>query len=230
MSYLSLNRLGPTLSGGESQRIRLASQVGSELSGVIYILDEPSIGLHQRDNQRLLDTLLKMRDIGNTVIVVEHDEDTIRAADHVVDFGPGAGTKGGEVIFQGTPKALQRSKASLTGAYLSGRREITMRDEPRESTAALLINGARENNLRDVDVSIPLGVLVAVTGVSGAGKSTLINDILFPVLARHFHGSQDRVGQHSSIEGLEHLDKVVAIDQKPIGRTPRVIPRLTSRF
>ena len=224
LSYLSLNRLGPTLSGGESQRIRLASQVGSELSGVIYILDEPSIGLHQRDNQRLLDTLLKMRDIGNTVIVVEHDEDTIRAADHVIDFGPGAGTKGGEVIFQGTPKALQRSKASLTGAYLSGRREITIRDEPRESTAALLINGARENNLRDVDVSIPLGVLVAVTGVSGAGKSTLINDILFPFLARHFHGSQDKVGLHNSIVGLEHLDKVVAIDQKPIGRTPRSNP------
>jgi len=224
LSYLSLNRLGPTLSGGESQRIRLASQVGSELSGVIYILDEPSIGLHQRDNQRLLDTLLKMRDIGNTVIVVEHDEDTIRAADHVIDFGPGAGTKGGEVIFQGTPKALQRDKASLTGAYLSGRRSIAVREIPRHFERTLQISGAKENNLRDIDVAIPLEVLVAVTGVSGAGKSTLINDILYPVLARHFHGAQARVGRHTNVDGLAHLDKVVAIDQKPIGRTPRSNP------
>ncbi|MBT3462512.1 MAG: excinuclease ABC subunit UvrA [Gammaproteobacteria bacterium] len=224
LSYLSLNRLGPSLSGGESQRIRLASQVGSELSGVIYILDEPSIGLHQRDNERLLNTLIKMRDIGNTVIVVEHDEDTIRAADYVIDFGPGAGTQGGSVIHAGTPKTLLKNRASLTGDYLSGRACIPLRAEPRTPSGEVLVTGAKENNLKDLSVAFPLGMLVAVTGVSGAGKSTLVNDILYPAMARHFHGSQQKIGKHKAVTGLDQLDKVVAIDQKPIGRTPRSNP------
>jgi excinuclease ABC subunit A len=224
LSYLSLNRLGPSLSGGESQRIRLASQVGSELSGVIYILDEPSIGLHQRDNERLLNTLIKMRDIGNTVIVVEHDEDTIRAADHVIDFGPGAGTQGGSVIHAGTPKALLKNRASLTGDYLSGRRAIPQRGEPRTPRGQVQVTGAKENNLKDLSISFPLGMMVAVTGVSGAGKSTLVNDILYPAMARHFNGGQQKIGKHKAVLGLDQLDKVVAIDQKPIGRTPRSNP------
>jgi excinuclease ABC subunit A len=224
LSYLSLNRLGPSLSGGESQRIRLASQVGSELSGVIYILDEPSIGLHQRDNQRLLKTLMKMRDIGNTVIVVEHDEETIRSADYVVDFGPGAGINGGSVVHAGSPASLLKNKKSLTGRYLSGRSRIMRREKCRQKSGTLAIIGASENNLKNIDVNFPLGVLTAVTGVSGAGKSTLVNDILFPALARHFHPHSQKVGKHNRIEGLDQLDKVVAIDQKPIGRTPRSNP------
>jgi excinuclease ABC subunit A len=224
LPYLSLDRPGPSLSGGEAQRIRLASQVGSELTGVIYILDEPSIGLHQRDNRRLLSTLERMRDIGNTVVVVEHDEETIRAADHVLDFGPGAGVRGGEIVHAGTPKSLERNRKSITGQYLSGRVRIPFPAERRKATGSIKIAGASENNLDDLDVEFPLGVLTAVTGVSGAGKSTLINDLLHPTLARHFHASTARVGRHRAVHGLEQLDKVIRIDQRPIGRTPRSNP------
>lgn len=224
LDYLSLDRPGPTLSGGESQRIRLASQVGSELTGVIYILDEPSIGLHQRDNSRLLKTLLEMRDIGNTVVVVEHDEETIRAADHVIDFGPGAGKQGGKVVFSGTPKQLLRSKRSLTGAYLSGARGIEIPPQRRSPKAWIEVLGAEENNLKEVDVAFPLGVLTAVTGVSGAGKSSLVNRVLYPALARHLHRSDKRMGRHQAVRGFEGVDKVINIDQKPIGRTPRSNP------
>jgi len=224
LAYLSLDRPGPSLSGGEAQRIRLASQVGSELTGVIYILDEPSIGLHQRDNRKLLDTLCRMRDIGNTVVVVEHDEETIRAADHVIDFGPGAGVAGGHVVHEGTPATLARSRKSLTGAYLSGRASIPVPAGRRAATGSLKLLGARENNLRDLDVELPLGVLTAVTGVSGAGKSTLVNDVLYPALARRLQGSTRRAGRHSGVSGVAQLDKVVGIDQRPIGRTPRSNP------
>jgi len=224
LSYLSLGRLGPTLSGGESQRIRLASQVGSELSGVIYILDEPSIGLHQRDNEKLLTTLCRMRDIGNTVVVVEHYEDTIRMADYVVDFGPGAGINGGHIVHTGTPKSLEKNVNSLTGNYLSGRTRIAIRQQRRKARGHIVVEGASANNLKQITVAFPLGILTAVTGVSGAGKSTLVNDILHPALARQFHQATQRVGAHDRITGLEQLDKVVAIDQRPIGRTPRSNP------
>jgi excinuclease ABC subunit A len=224
LGYLSLDRAGPSLSGGESQRIRLASQVGSELTGVIYILDEPSIGLHQRDNKRLLETLTRMRDIGNTVVVVEHDEETIRAADHVIDFGPGAGIAGGRIVHAGTPKSLEKNPKSLTGAYLSGRVEIEIPSKRREPVGSIKIVGASENNLDDLDVELPLGVLTAVTGVSGAGKSTLVNDILYPALARKFNNAMPQVGKHRAIHGLGQLDKVINIDQRPIGRTPRSNP------
>jgi excinuclease ABC subunit A len=224
LEYLSLDRSGPTLSGGESQRIRLASQVGSELTGVVYILDEPSIGLHQRDNRRLLRTLEHLRDIGNTVVVVEHDEETIRAADHVIDFGPGAGVAGGRIVHTGTPRSLESAKKSLTGAYLAGRAAIALPTSRREPKGKLEVLGASENNLQDLDVTFPLGVLTAVTGVSGAGKSTLVNDIVHPALARELHGATGKVGRHSAIRGIEAIDKVIAIDQKPIGRTPRSNP------
>ncbi|HLT35645.1 MAG TPA: excinuclease ABC subunit UvrA, partial [Enhygromyxa sp.] len=209
LDYLTLDRSGPTLSGGEAQRIRLASQLGSELSGVMYVLDEPSIGLHQRDNQRLIATLQRLRDLGNTVLVVEHDEDTIRAADHVVDFGPGAGHLGGEVVYSGTARGIERASKSLTGAYLAGKKRIEVPSSRREPSGEIWVRGASEHNLADVDVRFPLGVLVAVTGVSGAGKSSLVNGILLPALARKLHGAGDRVGHHRAITGLEALDKVI---------------------
>ena len=224
LDYLTLDRSGPTLSGGEAQRIRLASQLGSELSGVMYVLDEPSIGLHQRDNQRLIATLQRLRDLGNSVVVVEHDEDTILAADHVVDFGPGAGHHGGLVVFSGSPEQLARCKTSLTGQYLSGEKRIEVPGERRKPVGHICVLGAKEHNLVGIDVAFPLGVLCAVTGVSGAGKSSLVNGILLPALGRMLHGSSDRVGVHREITGLEALDKIIAIDQRPIGRTPRSNP------
>jgi excinuclease ABC subunit A len=224
LPYLTIDRSGPTLSGGEAQRIRLASQLGSELSGVMYVLDEPSIGLHARDNERLLRTLEGLRDLGNSVLVVEHDEETIRSADHVVDFGPGAGAQGGHVVFTGTPAALMKDRTSTTGAFLAGRRAIEVPDARRKEKGALVVRGARENNLKNVDVKIPLGCFVAVTGVSGAGKSSLVGSILLPALAHELHGSTDPIGAHDAIDGLDGIDKVIAIDQQPIGRTPRSNP------
>ena len=225
LGYLTLDRLAPTLSGGESQRIRLASQIGSELTGVVYILDEPSIGLHARDNARLLGALRHLRDMGNTVVVVEHDRETIEAADHVVDFGPGAGIHGGEVVASGTAEELARHERSVTGQYLSRRLEIAVREKRREPSSRFIeIRGASENNLKNIDVKVPLGVLVGVTGVSGAGKSTLVNGILYPVLARELNRADTHPGAHRSVRGLEHLDKVIDIDQSPIGRTPRSNP------
>ncbi|MFP3938809.1 MAG: excinuclease ABC subunit UvrA [Thermoanaerobaculia bacterium] len=225
VGYLTLERAAGTLSGGESQRIRLATQIGSKLMGVLYVLDEPSIGLHQRDNARLLETLKSMRDLGNSVLVVEHDEETIRSADWVIDLGPGAGVHGGEVVAQGPPEDVERSAGSLTARYLRGELEVPVPAERRTGNgASLVVRGARQNNLKDVDVEIPLGVFTVVTGVSGSGKSTLVDDILYKALARHFYRAQDKPGAHERIEGLDHLDKVVAIDQSPIGRTPRSNP------
>ncbi len=226
LGYLSLDRAADTLSGGESQRIRLASQIGTGLTGVMYVLDEPSIGLHQRDNERLLATLERLRDLGNSVIVVEHDEDAIRRADHVVDMGPGAGVHGGHVVAEGTPAQIEASPASVTGAYLSGRRKIPQparRHDP-DPTRAIVLKGARGNNLRGIDVSVPLGLFVCVTGVSGSGKSTLVNDTLYRAVARHLHGSQEEAAPHDEILGLDAIDKVVNVDQSPIGRTPRSNP------
>ena len=225
LDYLTLDRRSGTLSGGEGQRIRLATQIGSALVGVLYVLDEPSIGLHQRDNQRLLNTLTKMRDLGNTVLVVEHDEETILAADHVVDMGPGAGRHGGEVVFSGTPKQLLRSRKSLTGQYLSGKKKIPIPPERRSNGRGYIeLIGCSEHNLKDVHAKIPLGLFTCVTGVSGSGKSSLILDTLYRALAQKLYRSRERAGAVTEIKGLEHLDKVIDIDQSPIGRTPRSNP------
>ncbi len=225
LEYLTLSRSAATLSGGESQRIRLATQIGSSLMGVLYILDEPSIGLHQRDNDKLLDTLRELRDLGNTLVVVEHDEDTMRSADYVIDVGPGAGVHGGQIIAAGTPEEIMACPNSLTGQYLSGKRYIAVPKERRKGSGkALTIRGAAENNLRNIDVTIPLGTFTCVTGVSGSGKSSLVNEILFKRLGADLNRMKCRPGKHEAIEGEEHLDKVIGIDQSPIGRTPRSNP------
>ena len=224
LDYLSLSRATGTLSGGEAQRIRLATQIGSGLVGVAYILDEPSIGLHQRDNDKLLGALKNLKDLGNTLIVVEHDEDTMLAADYIVDIGPGAGSHGGEVVACGTAQEIMKNPKSITGAYLSGRIKIPVPDERRKPTGFLTIKGARENNLKNIDVNIPLGIMTCITGVSGSGKSSLTNEILYKRLARDLNRARCIPGEHDEILGMEQLDKVIDIDQSPIGRTPRSNP------
>ena len=219
-----MNRLSSTLSGGESQRIRLATQIGSNLTGVLYVLDEPTIGLHQRDNERLIKTLTKLRNLGNTVIVVEHDEEVIRNSDWIVDLGPGAGVHGGNVVFEGTVNKILNGHKSVTGNYLKDNSLITLEDKIRNRSGSLIVKKASENNLKEIDVEIPLGLFVSITGVSGSGKSTLINDILLKSLENHFYKSNVRPGAHKEIIGLENIDKVIAIDQSPIGRTPRSNP------
>ena len=225
LHYLTLSRSSGTLSGGEAQRIRLATQIGSSLMGVLYILDEPSIGLHQRDNDKLLATLKKLRDLGNTLVVVEHDEDTMRAADYIVDIGPGAGINGGEVVFSGTPKELLECKDSITGDYLSGRRQIPVPSKRRKGNGNFIkVVGAKQNNLKNINVKFPLGKFIAVTGVSGSGKSSLVNEILYKSIAKTLYKAKAKPGEHKAIEGLENIDKIINIDQSPIGRTPRSNP------
>ncbi|MGZ5316748.1 MAG: excinuclease ABC subunit UvrA, partial [Solirubrobacterales bacterium] len=224
VGYLNLARSARTLSGGEAQRIRLATQIGSSLVGVLYILDEPSIGLHQRDNEKLIATLERLRDLGNTVIVVEHDEGTMLSADHLVDLGPGAGEHGGHVVAEGTPEQVKADPASLTGQYLAGKREIALPAKRREPRGELLIRGARQHNLKKVDVAVPLGVFCTITGVSGSGKSTLVNETLYPSVANRLHQAKLRPGAHDRIEGIGQVDKIINIDQSPIGRTPRSNP------
>ncbi len=224
VGYLNLARSARTLSGGEAQRIRLATQIGSSLVGVLYILDEPSIGLHQRDNEKLIGTLQRLRDLGNTVIVVEHDEGTMLSADHLVDLGPGAGEHGGHVVAEGTPEQVKADPASLTGQYLAGKRSIPVPEERREPSGELVVHGAAQHNLKGIDVSIPLGVFCCVTGVSGSGKSTLVNETLYPAVANRLHAAKMRPGTHDRIDGIKQVDKIINIDQSPIGRTPRSNP------
>ena len=224
LDYLTLTRGTASLSGGEAQRIRLATQIGSGLVGVAYILDEPSIGLHQRDNDKLLQALMDLKNLGNTLIVVEHDEDTMRAADYIVDIGPKAGSHGGEIIAAGTAEQIMKCKNSITGAYLSGRIKIPVPDERRKPTGFITVKGARENNLKNIDVDFPLGIMTCVTGVSGSGKSSLTNEILYKYLAKKLNRARTIAGEHDEIIGAEQLDKIIDIDQSPIGRTPRSNP------
>ena len=225
LEYLTLSRSAGTLSGGEAQRIRLATQIGSGLTGVLYILDEPSIGLHQRDNEKLIATLKKLRDLGNAVIVVEHDEDTMYAADQIIDIGPGPGVHGGKVIAQGTAEQIKQIPESITGQYLSGKKQIPIPEKRRKSNGrAIEVKGATQNNLKNINVKFPLGQFICVTGVSGSGKSTLVNDILYKALAKQINGSNEKPGAHKEIIGIENIDKIINIDQSPIGRTPRSNP------